>query len=110
MRAVQSRHPAYALPSLREAKHTSHIVVVGQGVGCQQTKIPMGRNVFIVHHFSFSAFPMDFLFTPHMAVAERLNTTIAEFAFIIGKDSPCHEGNGEGSSLRNTFQTHLPQR
>ncbi|ORC91506.1 uncharacterized protein TM35_000051020 [Trypanosoma theileri] len=66
-----------------ETKHTSHIVVVGQAVGCQQTQIPMGDNVLIVHRFSFSAFPMDFLFTPHMAVAERLDTIMVYFAFIM---------------------------
>ncbi|ORC86468.1 uncharacterized protein TM35_000281840 [Trypanosoma theileri] len=62
-RAVHPRRPAYALPSPRETKHTSHIVVVGQAVVCQQTKIPMGRNalmgkVFLLYTiFPFLHFP-----------------------------------------------------
>ncbi|ORC86864.1 uncharacterized protein TM35_000251600 [Trypanosoma theileri] len=86
MRAVQSRRPVCAFHPFRKAKHTSHIVLVGRAAGSQQTKNTYEAICSFCTCFSFSAFPMDFLFTPHMAaVAERLNTTIAEFAFIIGE-------------------------
>ncbi|ORC90248.1 uncharacterized protein TM35_000092980 [Trypanosoma theileri] len=40
-----------------KAKQTSHIVVVGQAVGCQQTKTLVRRNVLVVLTSLFLYFP-----------------------------------------------------
>ncbi|ORC82353.1 uncharacterized protein TM35_000931110 [Trypanosoma theileri] len=106
MRAVQSRRPAYALPP--PGKSQTYLTHCCGGVPKNQNtfeakcsyggkcsygaKCSYEAKCFFCTYFSFSAFPMDFLSTPHMAVAERLNTIMVYFAFIIGKEGltpPC---------------------
>ncbi|ORC83997.1 uncharacterized protein TM35_000521410, partial [Trypanosoma theileri] len=79
MGAAQSRRTAYALPSPREKPNIPHALCCGGAGGGVPTKqkYPWGKvflwgEMFFLCLFSFSAFPMGFLFTLHMAVAERL--------------------------------------
>ncbi|ORC91883.1 uncharacterized protein TM35_000054790 [Trypanosoma theileri] len=135
MRAVPSRRPAYPLPSPREKPNILHTLLWwGRRWGSNKPKYLWGEMFcldFTVFLFCIShGFPFHTTHggsgTPqhhHSGICLYhegvVNPSLCSFCSwrrvppskrCRWMDTPCHEGNGEGSSLRNTFQTHLTQR